>query len=282
MSFKASIIKHSISPAGKEIVTYELRYPRFIHGEVMTHRVFSRNAMSSRAIPVIKMIKQVWSDPAMPVYWGANQAGMQAAVELAGWRLWAAKALWKTAAKVACVFAWGFNKIGLHKQIANRILEPFQWMTTLVTATEWDNFFELRDHPDAQPEFRFLAKMMRIERQLSKPTLLKLGEWHLPYVGQIAINTYGITIALKLSTARCARVSYLTHDGLEPNFAADIALFNRLAASRPIHASPLEHQATPGSVDTGNFVGWTQHRKLWEKSMAEIAAMDAVATRTKA
>lgn len=269
MSFKANIIKHSISPDRKEIVTYELRYPRFIHGEVMTHRVFSRNAMSSRAIPVSKMIKQVWSDPAMPVYWGANQSGMQAAVELAGWRLTAVKLLWKAAAKTVCCFAWAFNKLGLHKQIANRILETFQWMTTLVTATEWDNFFELRDHNDAQPEFRHLARMMRVAKHTSQPTPLRLGEWHLPYVGQMGIQQYGLAAALKMSTARCARVSYLTHDGQEPSFAADIKLFERLAVSRPIHASPLEHQATPGTAYTGNFVGWTQHRKLWEKALNE-------------
>lgn len=267
MSFKADVVAHSVNESGKQIVTFVLRYPRFIHGEVMTHRVFSRNAMSSRAMPVAKMIKQVWSEPAMPVHWGANQAGMQANEQLKGWRLWATKALWKLSAKVSCVFAWGFNKLGLHKQIANRVLEPYQWMTTLVTATEWDNFFELRDHKDAQPEFQHLARTMRVNLTFSKPKPLAAGQWHLPFVYQAELAEVGIEAALKISTARCARVSYLTHDGDKPVAQADMKLFYRLAGSRPLHASPLEHQATPGDTDTGNFVGWTQHRKMWEKQV---------------
>src|SRR5690606_30080072 len=118
----------------------QLRYPRFIHAEFMTHRAFSRNASSSRAIPVHKMLSQVWNDPATPIHWGASRPGMQAREELKGWKRKAAQAIWKLAGRAACVFAWGAMKLGLHKQVANRILEPWQYIHVVVTATDWDNF----------------------------------------------------------------------------------------------------------------------------------------------
>jgi len=269
--FEAKIVEYSAAPSGKVIATFQLCYPRFIHGEVLTHRMFSRNAMSSRAIPVAKMLKQVWSSPASPVHWGANQPGMQAKAELSGWRLKGVKLLWTLAAVLAASVAWSMDKLGAHKQVANRILEPFQWMRTIVTATEWSNFYELRNHPDAQPEFQKLAKMMHDAYADAVPHKLRPGEWHLPYVLPMekAINVYeSVPVDLrKVSSARCARVSYLTHEGKHPNIDTDLALFERLAGSRPLHASPLEHQATPGDTDTGNFVGWTQYRKLWEKEV---------------
>ena len=254
--------------SGKRITTFQLCYPRFIHGEIMTHRVFSRNAMSSRAVPVAKMIAQVRSMPAKPVHWGANQAGMQATAEV---RTVCAEFLWMKAAKAAADIAEEMEKLGLHKQVANRILEPFQWMRTIVTSTEWENFYELRDHPDAQPEFQHLAKMMHAAHKASVPNFLNEGNWHLPYVSEaeVGMNSFEeLPVDLrKVSAARCARVSYLTHDGQKPDVTKDLALFDRLAGGRPLHASPLEHQATPGDTDTGNFFGWTQYRKLWEKEV---------------
>lgn len=262
--FEARIIQDSLSTAGHRLITFQLCYPRFIHGEVMTHRVFSRNAMSSRAIPVAKMIQQVREAPAMPVHWGANQPGMQANAQVnAG----AAEHLWRKAADMAADVAVQMEMLGLHKQVANRILEPFQWMRTIVTATEWDNFFELRAHPDAQPEFQKLAYMMLDAVATSIPDLLLEGDWHLPYIQPHELQGTTPHDLRKISAARCARVSYLTHDGSEPDQVKDLALFDRLAASRPLHASPLEHQGTPGDTDTGNFVGWTQFRKLWEKEV---------------
>lgn len=270
--FEAKIIECSTTEAGKKVTTFQLCYPRFIHSEVLTHRVFSRNAMSSRAIPVAKMLRQVWESPASPIHWGANQPGMQAKAELVGWRLTGVKLLWSTAAILAASVAWGMDKLGAHKQLANRVLEPFQWMRTIVTATEWDNFYELRNHPDAQPEFQHLAKLMQVAHSSAIPRLLKPGEWHLPYVSE-SERAMNALLDLpddlrKVSGARCARVSYLTHDGQKPDIAVDLKLFIRLVGSRPIHASPLEHQCTPGTSDTGNLVGWTQYRKLWEKEVA--------------
>lgn len=288
MAITATIITDSISGAGKRLTTFQLCYPRFIHSEVMTHRVFSRNASSSRAIPVAKMIEQVRNDPAMPIHWGKNQAGMQAKEELGCMDLLRAKSRWRLAAESAAAHAEVMLEVGLHKQVANRLLEPFQWMHVVLTATEFDNFFELRAHEDAQPEIHELAIQMKAAMEASKPALLKLGEWHLPYVTdedrhaiiQRTVSTYedAAELARKVSAARCCRVSYLKHDGHPSTIEEDLTLCDRLAGARPIHASPFEHQATPdvryggegcGWANPnlhGNLVGWVQSRKLIEQS----------------
>lgn len=276
----AKIIEDSISSEGVRLTTLQLTYNRYIHGELMTHRVFSRNAMSSRAVPVAKMIEQVRNDPAMPIHWGANQPGMQAHQQLEGAALAAAKEEWLTAARQAANRAEAMQALGLHKQVANRALEPFQWMHTIVTATEWANFFELRDHPDAQPEMRELAVQVRLAMNGSVPTLLKMNEWHLPFVSAEERGNLTMSFATlcKLSAARSARVSYMTHDGKTPDLEKDLALYERLVGSKPLHASPIEHQATPdcrkhtsllpedwqGAGLHGNFIGWCQYRKIIE------------------
>ncbi len=268
-TISAKIIEDSISEKGVRLTTLQLMYPRFIHSEVMTHRVFSRNASSSRAIPVAKMIEQVRTNPAMPIHWGKNQAGMQAKEEMTGQTLDTMMRAWQQAAREAAATAEFMDKHGLHKQVANRILEPFQWMHVIVTATEWDNFFELRDHPDAQPEIHVLAIAMKNAFADSRPMPLDEGQWHLPYVtrAERAEHFQNVDLMLKLSAARCARVSYLTHDGQTPSVEKDIALYDRLVGSVPLHASPIEHQATPLSqadMWSGNFRGWLQYRKLVE------------------
>ena len=178
----AKIIADSISPSGKRITTFELEYPRMVHSEFLTHRMLSRNAASSRAIPTSKMLSLVWNNPATPVHWGQNQSGMQANVELQGVRKWAVQQLWNISGKVACIFAWSLNKLKCHKQIVNRIVEPWSHIKVIVTATEWDNFFYLRNHPAAQPEIHELARQMWEIYKNNKPELLHIGEWHLPYI----------------------------------------------------------------------------------------------------
>lgn len=267
----AKVVADSANMWGQRITTMELQYPRFIHAEFMTHRVFSRNAASSRAIPVAKMIEQVRRDPAMPIHWGKNQPGMQAREELADTT--DARQQWQMAARMAADRAEAMAAIGLHKQICNRVLEPFQLMRTIVTATDWENFFHLRDHDAAQPEIRALAVAMKRAMSLRKPKIIfdHEGGWHLPYVLPEEREIYVPDVLLKLSTARCARVSYLTHDGEKPDPQKDIELYERLVGSAPIHASPAEHQATPASnpiTRSGNFVGWIQHRKQIESSFA--------------
>lgn len=267
MKIEAKIIADSISEAGARITTVQCCYPRFIHSELMTHRAFSRNAMSSRAVPLSKMIEQVDTDPAMPVHWGKNQPGMQAREELDETAKKAAKYLWGTAARKAADMADEMAALGLHKQVANRILEPFQWMHTLITATEWQNFFDLRCHSDAQPEMQALAYAIYRTMQASTPRVLGVGDWHLPYVSVGEQNDSYITDLRKVSAARCARVSYLRHDGVVPRLQDDLDLFERLAGSAPIHASPLEHQATPMPDPLGasrNFRGWRQFREAFE------------------
>lgn len=267
MKIEAKIIADSISTAGKRITTMQLCYPRFIHSEFMTHRMFSRNAMSSRAVPVAKMIEQVRNDPAMPIHWGKNQPGMQAHEELKGKAKSNAIENWKQAAVYAADTAEYLSADGAHKQIVNRILEPFQWMHTVVTATEWDNFFELRCHADAQPEIHALACAMRDAMKESSPTTRFDFVWHLPYVADEERERIAIDDLRKISAARCARVSYLKHDGAAPNIEDDLKLFERLAGGKPIHASPLEHQAVPLPKATDrsrNFCGWLQFREMYE------------------
>jgi len=269
---EVKVIAASVAHHGKPLYSLQCKYHRFIHGEVMTHRVFSRNAMSSRAVPVKVMLKQVWNDPAMPVHWGQNQPGMQAHSQLSGWKKSAAVSVWKGAARAAVCFAWALDRLGLAKQVANRILEPWQWMHTIISSTEWDNFFELRDHPDAQPEFQVLAKAMKkaidecipeIRSRVSVAWELEKSQLHLPYVIEAERTNYSIQTLLEISAARCARVSYLTHDKKVPFVEADRALYQRLVGSAPLHASPVEHQAWPAlrpETASGNFRGWMQAR----------------------
>lgn len=270
----AKVIEDSVNYAGdrlcNRLTTWVLVYPRFVHSELMTHRVFSRNASSSRAIPVSKMLKQVWNDPAMPIHWGKNQPGMQADNQLVGWRKAAARWLWKATGRAVCIPVWVANKLGLHKQIANRMLEPWQWIHVVLTATELDNWFELRNHKDAQPEIRELAKAMLVSMRESRPRLLGDSQtaegWHLPFVRDFERDKYSLAGLLKMSAARCARVSYLTHDGLVPSVAKDLELYEKLVGSSPRHASPVEHQACKFSLDaqSGNFRGFIQYRKILE------------------
>lgn len=283
-TISAQIIADSITPTGKRLTTMQLRYPRFIHAEFMTHRAFSRNASSSRAIPVERMIEDILSDTAMPIHWGKNQPGMQARDECSELVLVpdhpdtffnvqvSREAAWNRARDEAIRIARGFHEAGYHKQIVNRLLEPFMHINVLVTATEWDNFFALRDHPDAEPHIAMLARAMKDALHHSMATPLQPGEWHLPYVTD---EEGSIEDQIKISVARCARVSYLTHDGRKSTVEEDLALYDRLVGSAPIHASPAEHQATPDKSFTvtgndtwyenyhlhGNFSGWIQYRK---------------------
>lgn len=311
---EAKIICDSIANEVR-ITTMQLTYPRFIHSEFMTHRVFSRNASSSRAIPVAKMIEQVTNNPAMPIHWGKNQPGMQASVEnntlveyegyadiipddstLCGWdRRWGLyrpEEAWIDAGRYQARVAQGYKDAGYHKQVVNRILEPFQHIHVIVTATEWENFFFLRDSEAAQPEIRELARVMRKAMDESKPQELGAGDWHLPYIHESEItmaqvgdsDPYCLNLddLIKCSIARCARVSYLNHDQTKPDVEKDIVLADKLISMK--HMSPTEHQATPsewldrscpdfwpdgithqdrdGNLWSGNFRGWIQYRQM--------------------
>lgn len=253
MTYSAQILADSVSPLGIRLVSFAVRFPRFILAEVNTHRVLSRNFESSRAVPVSRRLEAVRAHPFVPEAFGAARKGMQAGADLDGVELHNAQTAWMDAVSEAVSAAERLAALGVHKQLANRVLEPFSFVSGIITATEWENFFALRLHPDAQPEFQRLARMMRAAMDASEPRLVEFGEWHLPY-GEAGDDW-------RVSAGRCARVSYLTHDGVRDPMA-DRALTARLQTSG--HMSPLEHPATP--VDDpgfiGNFRGWRQARKF--------------------
>lgn len=254
------IVADSKSYDDIRLITYELTYPRYIHSEFMTHRVFSRNASSSRAIPIKKVIEEVTTNPVIPVEWGKNQKGMQAREQLSIEDSPKATKIWLDAASAAASFATALETLGVHKQITNRILEPFINIKVICTATEYQNFFKLRAHPDAQPEIRMLAEKMLEVYKLSQPVKLKSDQYHIPYVSAEEINNYKIETLIKCSIARCARVSYKNHDGTNPIIDKDIELYEKLLESR--HLSPFEHVAKPDSLEWhANLYGWKSIRR---------------------
>lgn len=279
-SYAVKIVKDSIAPCGIRLTTWALTYPRFVHAELMTHRVFSRNSASSRAIPSEKMRKLVQEHPALPVWWGKNQSGMQAREELSdirpayevhdGWHPLSpreeAQKLWLEARDKMIEYSDRLAKLGLHKQLCNRLTEAWMPITVLVSATSFGNWFHLRDHKDAQPEIQVIATEMHYRYLEAKPEALEAGQWHLPYFEGLADDH---PYAKKVSVGRCARVSYPTHEGVRDP-TKDIELCDKLIASwrdgGPGHFSPFEHVAqalaTPERI--GNFSGWKQFRKEFE------------------
>jgi thymidylate synthase ThyX len=271
MACEVKVIADSFNSEGGRITTMQLRYWRAIHAEFMTHRVFSRSASSSRAIPVAKMIEQVRNDPAGPIRFMKNKPGMQATEYLSEAEEVSARAVWSDAAHAAADWGMRLLQLNIHKQFANRLLEPFQYISVVVTATEWDNFFALRDHPDAMPEIQELARAMKHAMGNSTPIFLESGEWHLPYILPDERTAHPVETLVQLSTARCARVSYLTHEGNLPALEDDLGLFKRLAEAQPPHMSPLEHQAvaaprfpTGEPLMTNLKRGWFQYRRMYE------------------
>lgn len=252
----AKIIADHVNSVGERITTFQLRYPRIIHAEFMTHRQFSRNASSNRAIPTRKILKEVYEDPFVPREWGRNQPGMQAGEPVGKAHAAAASSEWYSAAVQAVKMSERLHKLGVHKQLANRLLEPFQMISVIVTATEYANFFALRCHRDAQPEIQELAWTMAHLYYSQDPVPLPDGGWHLPY----ALGETVTEAQVKASVARCARVSYNNHDGSAPNLVRDADLHDRLLGAG--HMSPFEHQAfaSPGER-SGNLFGWVQYRK---------------------
>jgi len=282
MGFSARVLLDSVSPAGVRLTTMEVRYPRFIHSELMTHRVFSRNAASSRAVPIKKMIEAVRGEPAMPRWWGRNQSGMQAFERLDAAAQALAEAEWRHALDDALRHAerLASSEINLHKQLVNRILEPFSWITVIVSATEWSNFFVQRTHADAQPELQHVAEMMLDAYRRSTPRVLAFGDWHTPLIAPEEEEMLPLGERLKISVARSARVSYLSHEGRR-DLVKDLELYERLVAGGANgHWSPFEHVATPlpdAHAWSGNFRGWEQFRKRFPQEHASALPDDAPA-----
>lgn len=278
---EAKVILDSIDPlTGIRVTTLQLRYQRFIHSEFMTHRVFSRNASSSRAVPVKKVLRMVATEPAMPVHWGQNQPGMQADHEVDDETKKEMIRLWMLAAQNAALVATQMEALGGHKQVVNRILEPFSFIQVVVTATYYDGFFELRLHKDADPNIQVLAQEMKKAMDESEPVSFEDRKYHLPYIKpNEAFDFDNIEEAVKCSIARCARVSYILHDGTPTDKQKDLELYDRLVGAVPFHASPLEHQARLGNA-TDFAIGPTlngnlskpivQFRKCFERGEPEM------------
>lgn len=251
----AKVIADSISEIGHRLTTIQLKYPRFIHAEFMTHRMFSRSASSSRAVPIKRVMQEISNKPATPIEWGLDQPGMQASTSQAPAIL--ARHAWYAAANAALREAERMRDMGVHKQIVNRILEPYMHIDVVVTATEWDNFFHLRISDKAQPEMRALAEAMRDAMDASEPRPVRCGEWHLPYLRDDE------PMDAEVSAARCARVSYLNHDQTAPDVEKDVALARRLLKDQ--HMSPFEHQARP--LGHG---GWCANFRGWESARSAL------------
>jgi len=279
MSFEVKIIADSVAPCRKRLTTLTAKYPRFIHSELLTHRDRARNSASSRAIPWPKMMAAIQDDPVIPIRWGSEQKGMQTGGEIDDPE--AATRIWLEARDNAVRSSQALAARGVHKSLCNRITEPWMWITVVITATEWNNLFRLRCHPDAEIHFQKIAGMVQEAMAASQPRPLGEGDWHLPFVdvptdsqavwsyqaahGLIAGETLSVAEVLqRASVARCARVSYLTHEG-EKDIKKDLELYDRLVQGSGFgHWSPHEHVARAEAtlVRSGPFIGWTQFRKL--------------------
>ena len=293
----AKVIADSVCPQGVRMTTMEIEYPRFILAELNTHRMLSKNSASSRAIPVKAMHEFIKANPAIPVSWGKNQPGMKANEDVGSTVALEAEQIWNRAKDDALHWADALaHKLAIHKQIANRITEPWMTMKTVISGTEWNNFFHLRNHADAQPEIKALAEAMTVAYTTHLPVPLKPGQWHLPYItiaeyvptGELQyLNNNFDPISLEeakiVSASCCAQVSYRKNDD---SFDKAKKIYDQLILSEPVHASPIEHQATPMDVDSmcrfepdtwqpgvthvsansdlwsGNLRGWIQYRKL--------------------
>lgn len=253
---------------GVRLVTMRCTFPRFILAEFNTHRAFSRNSASSRAIPTKKQVAQVRESPFVPTRWPRNQAGM-VPFEFFEEDTWHYEAQWLKAAKQAADVAEEMANDGVHKAIASRLLEPFLWHSVIVSSTEWENFFQQRDHPDAQWEMQVLAKAMR--KALDKSTPCEDGT-HLPFREDMDIYWSPETMMIK-SVARCARASY-GREMEEKTYEEDVNLVTRLIKGQ--HWSPTEHCATAisdGAEHMGNFqFPWRQLRHWWRDYLPTIAA----------
>ncbi len=261
MSYKCEIVADSKNTFGNRITTFLITIPRIVLAELNTHRMFTRNSASSRAIPFKKQLRSVWKHPFIPIRWMKDHSGMQGTEYFdKGFKVWLLRNLWLTARLFAMMLAWLLNKAGLTKQLCNRILEPFCWHTVLVTATDFENYFSLRANEAAEIHIDKIAYLMLEQYNSSTPVQLNEGEWHIPYLDKIVsfklVDTLQkanifyddvswIQYVIKISVAMCARTSYTVvgEDYKKLDYIADIKLHDRLAASG--HWSPFEHVAKP-------------------------------------
>jgi hypothetical protein len=238
--------KHAVT--GDRLDTLLLRYPLVIHAELMTHRVFSRNAASARAIPVAKLIADVERDPFIPLVWTMNERGMQGREVLTGNALTSAKLFWHDAKREALTFAERLAETGAHKQIVNRLLHPFAHITVVVSSTDWTGFLAQRDHADAEPHMQMLAREIRAALDDAQLQVLSPGEWHMPFIDPKEFNPDDMESMKRLSVARCASTSYKTVDDFDMSLERAQEIYDKLRSADPIHASPFEHVAQADEI----------------------------------
>lgn len=293
MAYEVKILADSVNLAGVRLVTWELTYPRFVHAELMTHRRFSRSSASLRAIPVKKMLARIENDPVIPIKWLKNQAGMQGFEELNaetgsffccrsqgdGEKILdladitassqdsegdVAERVWRRAARESVAAAQALDMLGVHKGIVNRLVEPWMWITIIMSTTHHANWFALRDHPMAEIHLQKFAAEMHAQYWNARPKYVRPGAVHTPLMedmGKLVGEGFSEDDLTKIAVGRCARVSYLNHDGVrDPR--EDIALHDKLRSASPPHMAPFEHVATSmaDSKVYGNFHGWKQIR----------------------
>lgn len=246
---------------GAEITTLQLKIPTMILAELNTHRVFSRNASSARAVPFKTILKRVTTDPFVPDVWTSNQPGMVGKIITDKGQIEELRTAWIRAMNSAVDHAQSLvNKHDVHKQVANRLLAPFMWTNVVLTSTMFNGFYAQRISDQAEPHMNILAKKMKAASDAKEADVLYGDEWHLPYVIECDYATLDIETLKKISVARCARVSYRNFTGTD-SIEADIDLYNRLLSM--YHMSPFEHIAQKTGdkmVRSGNFVGWIQLR----------------------
>lgn len=292
---QVDVVMDSISKSGKRITTMCIKYGLIVHAEFLRHRLISNSVKSNRAIPMKTLRAEVLKSPYIPVWFGAAQKGMVADNEMSHKRL--GRAVWLAARYPAVAAHWLAEKLGAHKEWANRFLNPWQYVVETITFTEIENLLELRVHRDAQKDIQELARCMKNALEFSEPEMLNEGEWHVPYVTRerdidgvmkyYDNNGCELTAqgAIVCSAARCARSSYARHDSSTTTLRADSALYEVLITSKPSHGSPCEHVATPvpqfekntfewpkgvTHIDnqmrawSGNLIGWVQYRQLLE------------------
>lgn len=272
MSFRPSarILARSVSPLGDEVTTFEIVTNRFILSEFNTHRTLSRNSASSRAIPILRQVEMLREEPALPLVWASEKRGMQGGEPLDADAEQQAVDQWLALMETAIETALGLRDLGLHKSLTNRLLEPWMAHRIVVTGTAFQNFYEQRDSALAQPEIAAVARCMLDAYDASETTVVKEGEWHLPYVTDRDVETVQERDDLReradiphllaqISSARCARTSYLTNpvtdatgqviEEARVDIDKDVILYDRLVTAQPKHWSPLEHPATPWAVN---------------------------------
>lgn len=228
----ATVIADSLNPDGTRLTSFVLVFPRFILSELNTHRAFSRNSASSRAIPFEKMLSSVKEDPFVPIAFQKDHKGMQGVEYFTGAEHNQCVQDWLLARDAAANATINFT-FPVTKQLRNRILEPFLWHTAIVTGTDFENFFALRAHKDAEIHIAKLANVMLEAYNSSVPKKLKMCEWHVPFGDLFDPKRLAVLEGdemenkIKIATARCARVSYLNFEGKD-DYDADFSLYDRL------------------------------------------------------